>query len=313
MPAHTIGLWMYHNGGGAAIEQQLAAALKDRNIEMISGLNLYHATAQNGSIMCHGVRMESLDLYLSYNAGQQSTYQVYLYKMLNKSVPCINSFEAFSLTEDKFQTTHLFNQHGIKTADYQLCHQGNMAAVKRVLKSWGGRAVYKPTSGWGGQGIIKIESEAAVGSLLQMLSDTNTDHCYLERFIDSDRTDYRIDVVDGQMVGCYGRKAPPNEWKTNVTNGGSIMLREANDQVVNLATRAAILSGLDIAGVDLIYDREHQQYVVLEVNGIPAFATPEQESIGLDFNAFKIDKMVELIERKIQGNHYDCVFNQKVA
>ena len=54
---------------------------------------------------------------------------------------------------------------------------------------------------------------------------------------------------------------------------------------------------LEIAGVDIIYDIEREEYVVLEVNGLPAFATPEQEEMGLDFNDKKIDKIVDLIDR----------------
>jgi len=50
-----------------------------------------------------------------------------------------------------------------------------------------------------------------------------------------------------------------------------------------LAKRASKVCGTDIAGVDIIYDLEREEYVVLEVNGIPAFATPEQERLGLDF------------------------------
>jgi ribosomal protein S6--L-glutamate ligase len=34
------------------------------------------------------------------------------------------------------------------------------------------------------------------------------------------------------------------------------------------------------------------------VNGIPAFATPEQEKIGLNFNNKKIELIVDLIDRK---------------
>ena len=46
------------------------------------------------------------------------------------------------------------------------------------------------------------------------------------------------------------------------------------------------------------YDREKEEYVVLEVNGIPAFATPEQEKQGLNFNNKKIEKIVDLIDKK---------------
>ena len=86
--------------------------------------------------------------------------------------------------------------------------------------------------------------------------------------------------------------------RTNITSGGSVFLREPNDEVVALAKKAAKVCGTDIAGVDIIYDQEKEEYVVLEVNGIPAFATPEQEKMGLNFNKKKIKLIVELIDKR---------------
>ncbi len=119
--------------------------------------------------------------------------------------------------------------------------------------------------------------------LLPFLNQMDLRYFYVERFIKYDNTDYRVDIVDGKFVGCYGRRASGSDWRTNITSGGSIFLREPNDEVVELAKRASKVCGTDIAGVDIIYDLEREEYVVLEVNGIPAFATPEQERLGLDF------------------------------
>ena len=68
--------------------------------------------------------------------------------------------------------------------------------------------------------------------------------------------------------------------------------------IVKIAKKACKVCGVDIGGVDIIYDKEKEEYVVLEVNGIPAFATPEQEKMGLNFNDRKIDLIVDLIDRK---------------
>ena len=56
------------------------------------------------------------------------------------------------------------------------------------------------------------------------------------------------------------------------------------------------------AGVDIIYDLDADDYLVLEVNGIPAFATPEQEAMGINFNERKINAIVKLIDQSIQEN-----------
>jgi len=158
--------------------------------------------------------------------------------------------------------------------------------------------VYKPTDGWGGVGLTKIESEANLDMLMPFLNQMDLRYFFVEKFIQYDNTDFRVDIVDGQFVGCYGRKADGNDWRTNVTSGGSVFMREANEEIVDVATRAAKACGADIAGVDIIYDQEREEYVVLEVNGIPAFATPEQEKMGLNFNQRKIDLIVDLIDKK---------------
>ena len=299
MSKYTIGLWLYQNGGGDFIQRKLIDKLRERDIGVISGLDLAGAMAHKGTIICNGVVMEDLDLLFTYNAGQQTQYQMYLYEMLDRSVPIINNFKAFALTEDKFKTSHMLRRHGINTPDYCLCRHNNLEALRASMGDWGGRAVYKPTDGWGGTGIVRLESIEALNMLQPFINQIDVQHFFVERFIKNDHTDFRIDIVDGEFVGCYGRKAPKHDWKTNITSGGSIIKREPNDEVVNLALQAARVTGLEIAGVDLIYDRDREEYVVLEVNGIPAFATPDQEEFGLDFNDLKIEKIVNMIERKV--------------
>jgi len=293
----TIGMWLYTNGGGDIIQEKIIKKLNEREIGVVNNLNLRHAIAKNGHILFDNTKIDKLDLFFSYNAGEQTQYQVYLYQALNRMIPMINSYDAFALTEDKFYTSLMLRNHGIMTADYKLCHRDDGHQLKKIIKKWD-KMVYKPTDGWGGVGLTKIENEASLDMLMPFLNQMDLRYFYVEKFIDYDNTDYRVDIVDGQFVGCYGRKASSTDWRTNVTSGGSVFLREPNDEVVDLAIRASKACGTDIAGVDIIYDRTKEEYIVLEVNGIPAFATPEQEKQGLTFNDKKIDLIVDLIDKK---------------
>ena len=293
----TIGMWLYKNSGGEAIAKKLIKQLKERDIDVLDDINLRHATAKNANIVHNNVKLNKLDLFFSYNAGEQTQYQTYLYQALNRMIPMINTYEAFALTEDKFHTSFVLRNNGINTADYRLCHRDDGQELKKIIKKWD-KMVYKPTDGWGGVGLTKIESEANLDMLMPFLNQMDLRYFFVEKFIQYDNTDFRVDIVDGQFVGCYGRKADGNDWRTNVTSGGSVFMREANEEIVDVATRAAKACGADIAGVDIIYDQEREEYVVLEVNGIPAFATPEQEKMGLNFNQRKIDLIVDLIDKK---------------
>ena len=294
----NVGLWLYKNGGGEQIEKKIVEKLRERDINTICDLNLRDAYVSNGKIFHDTVHLNELDLYFSYNAGEQTQYQVYLYKALNTIIPTINSFKSFELAEDKFYTSLLLKNNGVQTADYKLCHRDDTHHLKQCIDNWS-QMIYKQTDGWGGVGLTKIDSIETLDMLIPFLNQLNTRYCYVEKFIDYDNTDYRVDIVDGQFVSCYGRKAGNNDWRTNITCGGKVFMREANDDLVDLALKATKITGLDIAGVDIIYDREKEEYVVLEVNGIPAFATPEQEKIGLNFNDKKIDLIVNLIEKQV--------------
>jgi len=297
MVNRTIGMWLYTNGGGDKIGKKIIKKLKERDIETLDNINLRHAVAKNGHIIHNGVKLDKLDLFFSYNAGEQTQYQMYLYHALNRVIPMINSYESFALTEDKFHTSFILRNNGIQTADYKLCHRDDGHELKKIIKKWD-KMVYKPTDGWGGVGLTKIENEANLDMLLPFLNQMDLRYFYVEKFIKYDNTDFRVDVVDGKFVACYGRKASGTDWRTNVTSGGTVFMREANDEVKNIAIKACSACGVDIGGVDIIYDLEKEEYVVLEVNGIPAFATPQQEKMGLDFNDKKIDLIVDLIDKK---------------
>jgi len=297
MSNRKIGMWLYHNGGGDKIQKKIIKKLKDRDIDTLNDVSLRNAIARNSNIMYGDVKLNKLDLFFSYNAGEQTQYQMYLYQALNRVIPMINSYDAFALTEDKFHTSFVLRNAGIKTADYKLCHRDDGHELKKIIKKWD-KMVYKPTDGWGGVGLTKIETEANLDMLMPFLNQMDLRYFYVEKFIDYDNTDFRVDIVDGEFVSCYGRKASGTDWRTNVTSGGSVFMREANDDIINIAKKACKATGVDIGGVDIIYDREKEEYIVLEVNGIPAFATPEQEKMGLDFNDKKIDFIVNLIDRK---------------
>jgi len=302
MADRKIGMWLYKNGGGEKIAKKIIKKLKERDIETLNDVSLRHAIAKNGNIVYrgeehYGEKLNKLDLFFSYNAGEQTQYQMYLYQALDRVIPMINSYESFALTEDKFHTSFILRNHKIATPDYNLCHRDDGYELKKIIKKWD-KMVYKPTDGWGGVGLTKIESEANLDMLMPFLNQMDLRYFYVEKFIDYDNTDFRVDIVDGKFVSCYGRKASGDDWRTNVTSGGSVFMREANDAIIDVAIKACKATGVAIGGVDIIFDREKEEYVVLEVNGIPAFATPEQEKLGLDFNDKKIELIVDLIDRK---------------
>lgn len=308
MANRKIGMWMYTNSGGDVIQEKIIKQLKEREIDVVTALDLRFARGSNAGILCTpsdgsaDVEMLELDAFFSYNAGEQTLAQIYMYEAISRYMPTINSYESFALAEDKFKSNIALSRAGINTSDFFLCHRENPQYMVEKFKEWK-KMVFKPLDGWGGNGMALLDSRKTLDTLMPFLNQTDMRHIYLEKFIENDFTDFRVDIVGGEFIACYGRKASDRDWRTNITSGGSIILREANDEIIDIATRASNALDMDIAGVDILYDREKEEYVVLEVNGIPAFATPDQEAIGLDFNDKKIAKIVEIIDNKTKKNN----------
>ena len=70
-----VGIWMYQNGGGDKIEKKLVKKLKERGIKSYTGINLRNAIVKNGHIYHGDLKVDKLDLFFSYNAGEQTQYK----------------------------------------------------------------------------------------------------------------------------------------------------------------------------------------------------------------------------------------------
>jgi ribosomal protein S6--L-glutamate ligase len=296
--AKKVGIWMYQNGGGTAIQEKLVNKLKTKGIESVTGLDLKYAVASKNGIIVNNQNILETDMFFSYNAGEQTVSQLYFYEHVSRFIPTLNNYQSFALSEDKFKTNSLLAMNGVKTSDFFIAHRDKPEEIFDIFDKWG-KLVFKPLDGWGGVGMALIENKYTLETLMPFLNQMDMRHFYIEKFIQNDKTDFRIDVVDGEFVGGYSRVAGNNDWRTNITSGGHVEIRPIPDEVIEIAIKASKIVGLEISGVDLIYDQESKEYIVLEVNGIPAFATPDQEKMGLNFNDKKIDKIVKIIENSI--------------
>ncbi len=81
--------------------------------------------------------------------------------------------------------------------------------------------------------------------------------------------DVRVNVVGGRAV-CAISRENPNDFRSNITNGGAFCQAELSKQWADTALAAAHALKLDFAGVDIMYGADGAP-VVCEVNSNPHF------------------------------------------
>ena len=85
-----------------------------------------------------------------------------------------------------------------------------------------------------------------------------------QEYIECNGEDQRLEVVGNKVVAAVKRKAPEGDFRSNVSNGGTMSKYEPTEQEKLLAIDAANAVEADFCGVDII--RTEKGPVVCEVN-----------------------------------------------
>lgn len=131
--------------------------------------------------------------------------------------------------------------------------------------------VIKAISGSQGKGVFLPEKKEHLTDLIHLIELTNPKfNLILQEFIKSSYgRDLRVFVIGGRIVGCMERMAQDKGFKANFSAGGKVKEHEITPEIEWLATEASRVLGLDIAGVDLLFDEDH--FKICEVNSSPGF------------------------------------------
>ncbi|MFI0229844.1 RimK family alpha-L-glutamate ligase [Streptomyces sp. NPDC017086] len=179
-------------------------------------------------------------------------------------VEVVNSADATEVCGDKWRTTLALRAAGLpvpRTA-LGLTPQAALDALETI----GYPALVKPLTGSWGRLVVPLRDRAAAEGVFEYvaaLSGPQSHLGYVQELIDKPGRDIRAIVVGGDLLGAVYRTG--ESLRTNVALGAATLPCEATPEITKLAVAAADAVGADIAGVDLIEDRDGR-LLVLEVN-----------------------------------------------
>lgn len=135
----------------------------------------------------------------------------------------------------------------------------------RNRSAFGDEVVYKTTIGTHGGGLWKLDAEETIGP------EVGDRQMFLQEFIETGefQYDYRIYVVDGQVIGAMKRLAPEGEWRSNIALGAEAEKADIPPKVEDIAARSTEILDLDFAGVDIM--EKDGEWLVIEVNPTAGF------------------------------------------
>ena len=222
------------------------------------------------SIFVDGKPAPLPDFVLPRMGAGTTYYALSIMRHLEKlGVPCVNSSFSVETVKDKLFTQQILAEKNLPVPKTMLMRFPIDAEL--IEKQIGFPVVIKAISGSQGKGVFLAEKKAHLVDLIQLIEVTNPKfNLILQEFVQSSfGRDLRVFVIGGRVVGCMERTSADTGFKANYSAGGTVREHEVTPEIEWLATEASRILGLDIAGVDLLFDEDH--FKICEVNSSPGF------------------------------------------
>lgn len=253
--------------------QRLLESLKNRGADAYVFPSTRLLSRINGSprISVKGYAIEEFDAVIVRKVPGGSPDQVFyrmdvLHRLEEMGVYVMNSPDAIERSVDKFYTSGLLEDAGIRTPRTVITEKFEEAIT--AFSDLEGDVVVKPLFGSLGFGMTRLTDEDIAYRVFRTLEQIGGVY-YIQEFIPHRNEDIRAFVVGGRVVASMLRAA--KSWKTNIAGGGEAKPCELEDYLAELSLKAAKVIGLDYTGVDLLRSEEDETFYVIEVNSTPGW------------------------------------------
>jgi RimK family alpha-L-glutamate ligase len=185
-------------------------------------------------------------------------------------IPCVNSSTSINIVQNKFHTSQILSNANIAVPTTMLVHfpiTNNLIATQI-----GFPCVIKVLVGSFGEGVYLCHTEDEYKKLIEFLKNLDNDKKLLvQEFLnDQPGEDLRVFVVGNKVIGAMKRTAPPNDFRANITIGGTGESYPVSKEIEEIALATAKALNLEIAGIDLLFD--NRGFRVCEANSNPGFS-----------------------------------------
>lgn len=145
--------------------------------------------------------------------------------------------------------------------------------------------VVKVAGNEGGNGVMRVDSFAALFSLLDHIGDAPQIMAYFEHVVA-----YRLIVVGERVIATEARYSGPGDFRSKSAGSGSLGAVTAPPQAIEMALKAARLMRVEFGGIDILENAE-RELVLAELN-FPCYFADQQHASGVDIAGAMIDQLI---------------------
>ncbi len=199
-------------------------------------------------------------------------------RLESQGVYFVNGPRSIEASVDKYRASGLIADAGVAVPATRVCQRVDDAM--RAFEDLGGDVIVKPLFGSEGFGMMRVSDRGLAARAFATIGQIGG-VMYVQKFVDHLHGvggDYRLFVVGDQVVAAMQRRGVggpdgAEAWRANVARGGTVVacaLDGMNAAWQAMAVQAARACGANVAGVDVLVDRDGRAHVI-EVNSSPGW------------------------------------------
>lgn len=222
-------------------------------------------------IKYEGQTIELPDLVLLRQGAGISNFQLAVIRHFEQiGIPCVNSSVSVDVVKDKLRSSQILSREGIAIPSTMLVR--HPVDDKLVSSNIGFPCVIKVVTGSYGEGIHFCESKREFKRTMEFIETLDNKKTLVVQEYMGERPgeDLRVLVIGGKVLGVMKRTAPEGDFRANITRGGTGESFPTSPEIEETAIKTAKVLGLEIAGIDLLFDTHG--FRVCEANSNPGFS-----------------------------------------
>jgi ribosomal protein S6--L-glutamate ligase len=237
-------------------------------------------------LLFRGLNLLDYDVcYPRFSSKDYVLGEAVLKAIAGSSVYCPVDLRSYQVTNHKYYTIKELANAKIPIVKSSLFTSPDSA--KQIISEFGMPVVVKTLSGFAGKGVILVENEKQLDSILDAVH-LFEEFISAQKFVKGKNSDIRCYVI-GKNVIAVKRIGKQGEWRANVSRGGSAEEIPVTNEMKKIALDSAKLLKMGICAVDLIETKSG--LAVIEVNFMPG---PLQKYLGNRITK----EMVEFLYKK---------------
>jgi RimK family alpha-L-glutamate ligase len=213
-----------------------------------------------GHYVDHNVPTATPDVVLARQLGKRNPSNLYLALHYHGiGVRVINTPQSAILAKNKYDSGKLFQANNLPVPRTE-----ELTTIDQI-KSFEYPVIVKVLRGSQGHGVYLCHNRKEVESKFN-----GPDPLIIQEYISAcPGEDLRVFVVGGRVVGVMHRQSANGDFRANISQGGRGQSYTLTPEIETLALTASRVVGLEICGVDLLFD--HSGFKVCEINASPGF------------------------------------------